>query len=129
MSTALLVSRELAPRKAPGRRPCPPGADTRWRATMSSGASKRHNSSMAFVGRGRALARLRAAIEESATGHSRLVLVSGVAGIGKTALISAVTGGSDVVVGWAPARTLSGRRRFGPGPPRCAVRWPARERP
>ncbi|HEX6402095.1 MAG TPA: AAA family ATPase [Pseudonocardiaceae bacterium] len=56
---------------------------------------------MAFVGRTKALSRLLAVIEEASRGHARLLLVSGEAGIGKTALVSAVTRHAGLRVGWS----------------------------
>ncbi|MGQ0576622.1 MAG: ATP-binding protein [Pseudonocardia sp.] len=55
---------------------------------------------MAFVGRARVVARLLAATTEAALGHARLVLVSGVAGIGKTTVVGTATGRSGLAVGW-----------------------------
>lgn len=58
------------------------------------------NPLMAFVGRTQALARLLAVVEETSRGHTRLVLVSGEAGIGKTTLIGAATTRAGLRVGW-----------------------------
>lgn len=55
---------------------------------------------MAFVGRARLVARLLATIEEAASGHARVALVGGVAGIGKTTLVGAATARSGLAVGW-----------------------------
>lgn len=55
---------------------------------------------MAFVGRTRALSRLRGAVEEAAAGRARLVLVAGEAGIGKTTLVSEAAARSGWAVGW-----------------------------
>lgn len=55
---------------------------------------------MAFVGRLRALSRALAAVEEASSGRTRLVLVAGEAGIGKTSLIVEVAARSGLRVGW-----------------------------
>ena len=55
---------------------------------------------MTFVGRTRALSRLRDAVEEAAAGRARLVLVAGEAGIGKTTLVSEAAARSGWAVGW-----------------------------
>lgn len=55
---------------------------------------------MAFVGRARALSRLRNAVEEAAQGAARLVLVGGEAGIGKTTLVGEAAARSGWAVGW-----------------------------
>lgn len=55
---------------------------------------------MGFVGRARVVARLLAAMEEAALGHARLVLVSGVAGIGKTTVVATAPGRSGLALGW-----------------------------
>jgi predicted ATPase len=57
-----------------------------------------------FVGRARASSRLLAAVEDAAAGYAQLVLVlvlvSGEAGMGKTALIRVAAARSGLVVGW-----------------------------
>lgn len=55
---------------------------------------------MVFVGRARALTRLRAAVEDASTGRARLVLVSGEAGIGKSTLVGEAAARAGLLVGW-----------------------------
>jgi hypothetical protein len=55
---------------------------------------------MTFVGRAQPLSRLLAVVEDASRGRGRLMLVSGEAGIGKTALIGAVTERAGVRLGW-----------------------------
>ncbi|MCV2489202.1 AAA family ATPase [Geodermatophilus sp. YIM 151500] len=55
---------------------------------------------MVFVGRARALSRLLAAAEDAAAGWAQLVLVSGEAGMGKTALVGVAAARSGLAVGW-----------------------------
>lgn len=55
---------------------------------------------VSFVGRGRPLARLLAAVDEAAGGSARVVLVSGEAGIGKTTLVRVAASRTGWSVGW-----------------------------
>ena len=55
---------------------------------------------MAFVGRARALSRLLGVAEEAMGGRTRLVLVSGEAGIGKTTLVGEFAARTPLRVGW-----------------------------
>ena len=53
-----------------------------------------------FVGRARALSRLLAAAQDAADGYARVVLVTGEAGMGKTALVNVAAARSGLLVGW-----------------------------
>jgi tetratricopeptide (TPR) repeat protein len=55
---------------------------------------------MAFVGRARALSRLHGVAEEAVGGRTRLVLVAGEAGIGKTTLVGEFAARSSLRLGW-----------------------------
>src|SRR5262249_4135805 len=71
----------------------------------------------AFVGRTVELAALQAGLRDVATGHGRLFLVVGEAGIGKTRIVEELAAHARAV----GAQVLFGRCREGEGAPAC---WP-----
>jgi eukaryotic-like serine/threonine-protein kinase len=87
---------------------------------MISGGGEEHEpvvSSDLFVGRGRSLEMIKAAVDEALSGRGGLVLVSGEAGIGKTRLaeeVAAYAATRSVTVLWASCWKDSGSPPFWP---------------
>ena len=76
-----------------------------WEAADGSGAGPRQAAGAGLVGREDVLAQLRRAVEDAARGRGRLLLLTGEAGIGKTAVAAEVAAeaegrGVRVVWGW-----------------------------
>ncbi|MGY1617298.1 ATP-binding protein [Geodermatophilus sp. SYSU D00691] len=69
---------------------------------------------MLFVGRARALSRLLAAAEDAVGGYAQLVLVSGEAGMGKTALARVAAERSGLLVAWGTCVHAEQRPAFWP---------------
>ncbi|HVG66461.1 MAG TPA: AAA family ATPase [Actinomycetota bacterium] len=75
---------------------------TMWEAADGSGAGPRQAAGAGLVGREDVLAQLRRAVEDAARGRGRLLLLTGEAGIGKTAVAAGAEGrGVRVVWGWS----------------------------
>ena len=73
-----------------------------WEAADGSGAGPRQAAGAGLVGREDVLAQLRRAVEDAARGRGRLLLLTGEAGIGKTAVAAGAEGrGVRVVWGWS----------------------------
>ena len=67
-----------------------------WEAADGSGAGPRQAAGPGLVGRQDVLTQLRRAVEDAARGRGRLLLLTGEAGIGKTAVAAEAAAGAPV---------------------------------
>jgi hypothetical protein len=99
----------------------PPGRGRQFRSIACSDRLRCKIVSRTFVGHVRALSRLLTAVEQASSGRTRLVLVGGEAGIGKTTLIGEATARSGLLVGCGTCADAEPTPAFWPGRRPCAA--------